>query len=109
MCRGRVIVGRDSMTARPESLIVRGGLDVDSRRAFVATAIDAIDRAAGRTDGPVGLDCSQIETLDEMTLGMLVVVARAAERRGARVVVHAAPRLRADLDAAGASHFFDWR
>jgi len=98
------------MTAHAEILIVRGGLDVESRRAFVASAIDAFGRAAGINAGPVDLDCSRVESLDEMTLGMLVMVARAAQRRGARVaLVHASTRLRTDLDGAGASHFFEWR
>jgi anti-anti-sigma regulatory factor len=98
------------MTAQAEILIVRAGLDVESRRAFVASAIDAIGRAAGFNAGPVDLDCSHIEKLDEMTLGMLVMVARAAQRRGARVaLIHASTRLRTDLDGTGASHFFECR
>jgi anti-anti-sigma regulatory factor len=97
------------MTAQANTLIVRGGLDIESRREFLATAVDAIGKAAGTNRQPIDLDCSHIENLDETTLGMLVMVARAGERRGARFhVIHASTRIRADLDGAGASHFFDW-
>jgi anti-anti-sigma regulatory factor len=98
------------MTAQAERLPVRAGLDVESRRVFIENAIDAVGRAAGSNGAPIDLDCSQIDALDETTLGMLVMVARAAQRRGTRVAVtHASERLRADLDGAGATHFFDLR
>ena len=54
------------------------------------------------------LDCAEVESLDDGTLGMLVLIARQAQRRGARISLErASDRLRADLDAAGVSHFFD--
>jgi anti-anti-sigma regulatory factor len=90
-----------------DRLVVLGGLDLEARREFIATASGAIDKAAGNTVGPVGLDCAQVESLDDGTLGMLVLIARQAQRRGARISLErASDRLRADLDAAGVSHFF---
>jgi len=93
-----------------DGLVLLGGLDLEARREFIATASGAIDKAAGSTVGPVGLDCSQVDALDDGTLGMLVLIARQAQRKGARVtLVHASERMRVDLDAAGVSHFFNWK
>ena len=101
---------KDRMMVMTDCLVVVGGLDLESRREFIAVASGAIDKAAGSTAGPVGLDCSRVESLDDGTLGMLVLIARQAQRRGARVTLVGTPkRLRAELDAAGVSHFFDWR
>lgn len=87
-----------------ERLIVLGGLDLESRRLFIASASGAIDKIEGRIE----LDCSQIESLDGPTLGMLVTVARNAQRRGQRVVLHLpSERVSRDLDAAGVSNMFD--
>ena len=61
-----------------DRLIVLGGLDLESRRLFIASASGEIDKIEGRIE----LDCSQIEALDGPTLGMLVTVARAT-RNGA--------------------------
>ncbi len=92
-----------------DHLVVIGGLDIEARREFIASASGAIDKAAGNTVGPVGLDCSRVEVLDDGTLGMLVLIARQAQRRGARVTLeNASARLRAEMDEAGVSHFFDW-
>ena len=98
------------MTVVTDCLVLIGGLDLESRREFIATASGAIDKAAGSTVGPVGLDCSQVETLDDGTLGMLVLIARQAQRKGARVtLVGASERVRVELDTAGVSHFFNWQ
>ena len=92
-----------------ETLVVATGLDLDARREFVAAVSEAVGKAAG-SDGCVGLDCFRVGTLDEQTLGMLVTVARTAQWRGARItLLRASTRLRARLDNAGISHFFDWQ
>ncbi len=97
------------MTVDTDRLVLLGGLDLEARREFIATASGAIDKAAGSTVGPVGLDCSRVDSLDDGTLGMLVLIARQAQRKGARVtLISASKRLRAELDTAGVSHFFNW-
>jgi anti-anti-sigma factor len=93
-----------------DPLIVLGGLDLEARREFIGNASGVIDKAAGNTVDPVGLDCSNIESLDDGTLGMLVLIARQAQRRGVKVtLVEAKPRVRGELDTAGVSHFFNWQ
>ena len=92
-----------------DSLVVVGGLDLDARRAFVTTASAAIDEVDRSQVDHVGLDCSNVESLDDETLGMLVIVARLAQRRGARAtLIRASKRVRTQLDESGVSHFFDW-
>lgn len=87
-----------------DRLVVQGGLDLESRRLFIASASGEIDKIEGKIE----LDCSQVETLDLPTLGMLVTVARNAQRRGQRVVLHLpSDRVRRDLDDAGVSDMFD--
>jgi len=87
-----------------DRLVVLGGLDLESRRLFIASASGAIDKI----EGQIELDCSQIEALDGPTLGMLVSVARNAQRRGQRVVLHLpSERVCRDLDNAGVSNMFD--
>ena len=87
-----------------DRLVVLGGLDLESRRLFIASASGAIDKI----EGQIELDCSQIEALDGPTLGMLVSVARNAQRRGQRVVLHLpCERVCRDLDNAGVSNMFD--
>jgi len=91
-----------------EDLVLVDGLDLDSRDAFVSTVTAAINAAAGSSVGPIALDCSMVETLDEGTLGMLALVARGAQRRGTRVTLaHASKRVRAELQTGGIGHFFD--
>jgi hypothetical protein len=47
--------------------------------------------------------------IDEGTLGMLVMVARFAQRRGQRVVLDlTSDRVRHDLDEAGVGYLFAW-
>ncbi len=88
-----------------EQLIVLGGLELDERREFIATTTGVIAKA----EGNIELDCSQLESIDDATLGMLVVLSRTAHRRGARVLLaQPSKRVRSDLDAAGVSHMFDW-
>lgn len=92
-----------------DRLVLLGGLDLEARREFIGTASLVIDKAAGSTVAPVGLDCSQVESLDDGTLGMLVLIARQAQRKGVRVTLEqASERVRVELDAAGVSHFFNW-
>ena len=93
-----------------ERLVVVDGLDVEARRLFIATTIEAIDKAAGVRVRSVPLDCSQVERFDDGTLGMLVRIAREGQRRGARVTLaSASKRLQAQMNTAGVSHFFNWK
>jgi anti-anti-sigma factor len=88
-----------------DQLVVLGGLGLDERREFISATTIAIDRA----EGNIALDCSRLESLDSVTLGMLVALSRAARRRGSRLVLEtASPRVRSDLASAGVSHMFDW-
>ena len=96
--------------ATADTLVVLGGLDLEARREFIGAASGVIDKAAGNKVKPVGLDCSHVESLDDGTLGMLVLIARQAQRRGVRItLVETSPRVRVELDTAGVSHFFDWQ
>jgi anti-anti-sigma factor len=86
-------------------LVVVGGLEFELRREFIATTTGVIARA----EGNIELDCSQLDGIDEATLGMLVVLSRTASRRGARLVLEGwSPRVRRDLETAAVSHMFDW-
>lgn len=93
------------------SLILPTDLGFSARRAFVAEATTSIAVAAG-TGGRVLLDCSVVEVagpLDDAVIGMLVTLARVARRHGARLALIRAPTpMRAQLEAAGVAHFFDW-
>ena len=90
-------------------LVLRGDLGVEARREF-ETAARAVIASA---DTDVELDCSAVESVeaaDDAVIGMLVVLARTAQRRGARVVLVRAPKpMRAQLEAADVAHFFDFR
>jgi hypothetical protein len=74
-----------------DRLVVLGGLDVEARRLFIASASGVIDEAHGH----INLDCARLDALDKQTLGMLVTVARNPQRRGQRVIL--------DLPRAGTS------
>ena len=88
-----------------DRMVVLGGLDFDARRAFIALATGEIDKV----EGHIELDCSQVDALDGPTLGMLVTVARSAQRRGQRVVLDMlSVRVRRDLDDAGVGYLFAW-
>ena len=91
------------MTA--DQVLLVGSLEFEQRREFIATATGVIARA----EGNIELDCSQLDAIDEATLGMLVVLSRTAGRRGARLVLErSSPRVRGDLETAAVSHMFDW-
>jgi ABC-type transporter Mla MlaB component len=68
--------------------VVTGDLGFDARAEFIAAARAAITSA----DTDVELDCSAVETVDDAVIGMLVSLARAAQRRGARVALIRAPK-----------------
>jgi anti-anti-sigma factor len=88
-----------------DRLVVLGGLDLEARRLFLASVSGEIERAVGHIE----LDCSQVDALDGPTLGMLVTVARVAQRRGQRVILVAlSARVRHDLDDAGVGYLFAW-
>jgi anti-anti-sigma regulatory factor len=88
-----------------DPMVVLSGLDVDARRLFIEIASGMIENDQAHIE----LDCSQVDALDEQTLGMLVTVARKAQRRGQRVVLDAASeRVRRDLDDAGVGYLFAW-
>ena len=85
-----------------ERLVLPGDLDLDARREFITEAITVIGSAA--TAGTeVELDCSAVESVgpvDDAVIGMLVVVARASHRHGARLALVNAPKpMRAQFEA----------
>jgi ABC-type transporter Mla MlaB component len=93
-------------------LVLGSELGVEGRRAFIEAACAAI--AFADTAGTeLELDCSSVECvgpIDDPVIGMLVTLARAAQRRGTRVVLVNAPRrMRAQLESADVGHFFDWQ
>ena len=100
------------MTMSGGRLALHPDFGLDARREFSETARAAITRneIAG---SEVELDCSCIEVvgqIDDPVIGMLVTLARAAQRQGARVALVNAPRpMREQLEAAEFAHFFDWR
>jgi anti-anti-sigma regulatory factor len=90
-------------------LTLTGDLDFEARGEFIASARAAI----ASVDTNAELDCAAVESvgpLDDAVIGMLVTLARTAQRRGARVVLVRAPKpMRAQLEAADVAHFFDFR
>jgi anti-anti-sigma regulatory factor len=90
-------------------LALTGDLDFEARGEFIASARAAIESA----DTNVELDCGAVEVagpLDDAVIGMLVTLARSAQRRGARVMLVRAPKpMRAQLELAGVAHFFNFR
>jgi ABC-type transporter Mla MlaB component len=91
---------------------VRGELGLDERREFTAAASRAIE-SADQAGTHVELDCSTVGVIgpvDDGTVGMLVTVARVAQRCGTHVTLIRAPEsMRAQLEAADVAHFFDFR
>src|SRR2546425_771078 len=87
-----------SMTIR--RLALTGALGFEARGEFIAETRSAIASA----DTSVELDCSDVESLeavDDAVIGMLVTLARTAQRRGASVVLVRAPKsMRAQLPTA---------
>jgi anti-anti-sigma regulatory factor len=97
------------VTARTERLSVPKDLGFEARQDFIA----ACRAAMGSTEDDIELDCSTVEVIgpvDDPVIGMLVTLARAARRHGARVALVRAPRLmRAQFEAARVAQLFDWR
>jgi len=95
-----------------ERLALLHDLDLDARRQFITEAIAVIESAA-TADTEVELDCSaaaSVGTVDDSVIGMLVVIARASQRRGLRVALVNTPiPMRAQFDDAGVARLFDWR
>jgi anti-anti-sigma regulatory factor len=102
---------RDGMTAaiRNGTLVLRGDLDFNHRREFLAATQCAIERG----DATVRLNCSTVDVtgpVSDGVVGMLVALTRAAQSRGARLeLVRAPQRMRAQFDTAGVAGLFDWR
>ena len=93
-------------------LDLHGDLDVDARKEFIAQATQVI--ASADTGGTKAeLDCSAVAAdgpVDDATIGMLVTLARTAQRRGTRVVLIRVPKsLRAQLESVDVAHFFNYR
>ena len=88
-----------------ERLVVLGDRDLEFRREFLTRTAAAI----ATSDGQIELDCSQIDALDGPTLGMLVAIARSAQRRGQLVVLDgSSARVRSEIDEAGVGGLFTW-
>jgi ABC-type transporter Mla MlaB component len=88
--------------------VLTGDLDVDERLAFLSAMQLMVDSG----NAPVEVDCSavmSVEAVDDAVIGMLVTLARAAQRRGERVALLRAPKaMRAQMEIADVAHFFDW-
>ena len=97
------------MTMSDGRLVVPRDLGFDARQEFITT----VRVAMGSAQGDVELDCSTIEIvgpIDDAVIGMLVTLARAARRQGARVALARAPRpMRVQFEAADVAQLFDWR
>jgi anti-anti-sigma regulatory factor len=92
-------------------VVLTNDLDLDARKEFVAATWAAI-QSESHGGSPVEVDCVAIESfgpVDEAVIGMLVNLARASQRNGARVaLVRAAKPMRAQFETAGVAHFFNW-
>jgi ABC-type transporter Mla MlaB component len=93
-------------------LELQGDLDVDARKEFIAQATQTIASAdSGGTKAEV--NCAAVTAdgpVNDATIGMLVTLARTAQRRGTRVVLVRAPKtLRAQLESVNVAHFFNYR
>ena len=92
-------------------VVLTNDLDVDARKAFIVATCASI-QSESRGGSPVEVDCAAVESfgpVDEAVIGMLVTLARASQRNGARVtLVRAAKPMRAQFETAGVAHFFDW-
>ncbi|MGO9876382.1 MAG: STAS domain-containing protein [Acidimicrobiia bacterium] len=99
------------MNAAVEQGILRltGELDVDERREFTTQTQSAIEHG----DPVVRLNCSTVDVsapVNDGVVGMLVSLTRTAQHRGARIeLVRAPKRMRAQLEAVGVAHLFEWR
>jgi ABC-type transporter Mla MlaB component len=94
---------------RQGALVLAGDLDFEARREFMVQTQSAIERG----EPAVRLNCStvgDVGPVDDGVIGMLVGLARAAQSRGARIVLDRAPKLmRTQFEAAGLAHRFEWR
>jgi anti-anti-sigma regulatory factor len=94
---------------RNQTLALRGELDFGERREFMAQTQSAIEGG----DPTVRVDCSTVDVaapVSDGVIGMLVAIARAAQSRGARMVLVRAPeRMHTQFEAAGVTGLFDWR
>lgn len=87
------------------ALMLNGTLDYEERQLFVAEA-----RAEIESNNGITLDCSEVGTVDDGTIGMMVTIARTAARRGGRVLLVKVPEaLAKQLDEANVSGTFDWK
>jgi anti-anti-sigma regulatory factor len=93
-------------------LVLRTDGDFDARREFIAEATVAI-ASADATGSELELDCSAVKSadaVDDVVIGMLVTLARTAQRLGARVELVRVPRpMRSQLENAEVAHFFKFR
>ena len=86
--------------------MIDGDLDLDARRALIASAIQLIERS----HAPLEMDCSAVDAAEPIVLGMLVEIGRRAQWRGVRVVLVGLPApLRARLDEQQLSDRFEIR
>ncbi len=92
-------------------VVLTNDLDLDARKEFIAATWASI-QSESHGGSPVEVDCVAVASfgpVDEAVIGMLVNLARASQRNGARVaLVHAAKPMRAQFERAGVAHFFDW-
>jgi len=91
------------------TLLLAGDLNFEARREFMAQTQSAIESG----EPTVRLNCSAVNVIrpvDDGVIGMLVALVRAAQSRGARIVLVRAPTLmRTQIEAAGVAHLFEWR
>jgi anti-anti-sigma regulatory factor len=96
-------------TVEHGTLVLTGDLDFEARREFMAQTQSAIESG----DPVVRLNRSAVDVIgpvDDGVIGMLVALVRAAQSRGARIVLVRVPKLmRTQIEAAGLAHRFDWR
>ncbi len=86
-----------------------GDLSLEQRGAFLGRVNANVDRAAAQSQRHVVVDCSIPERLDDVTMAMLVVAARSAQRHGLRVQLAAvSPTVRRDLEELGVAAMFDY-
>ena len=92
-------------------VVLTNDLDIDARKAFISATCASIP-SESHGGSPVEVDCVAVQSfgpIDDAVIGMLVTLARASQRNGARVaLVRAAQPMRAQFETAGVAHFFDW-
>jgi ABC-type transporter Mla MlaB component len=86
-----------------DRIVIEDGLDYAARQDFVTAASSIIEHARAQIE----VDCSEITTVDDQTVGLLVWLTRNARRRSLPVVLDgASPILLAALDRAGVADRF---